>query len=395
MKDVHALLNAVRAIGTGQAKSASTDPTKLPDPEEKGPATKSGDGGTEEITPPAPDAKPGTEDATGNTPTDPKLESNGGDANPVKLAGTEALATAQGLREKLASAFAVEEKKAADAMPPVVDNAPTEVKPEAKKDGEACKEGEEKKAGAEESQPAAQAQPATQIEPAFEKVAGEIVRSLVKSAAGRDLLHTAINEVTGVEIARELVKQAAEANEAEEIAFLQKRAAEIELQKEAAEMAHLQAVIDNEVAELTKNASAEDLEDVEKTAVMIKTASEALGDDPIAQQYFAWGVKQAAAIMNAAQGAEDPAAMEAAMAEQMPMPAEGQEPSLEEIIAALEELVASGEIDPQVAETIVQALSEQMGGGAAPAGPEAMKQASDSSEIAARLETIGTMVSQF
>ena len=86
------------------------------------------------------------------------------------------------------------------------------------------------------------------------------------------------------------------------------------------------------------------------------------------------------------QGAMDAAAMEAAGGALPPIPAEGDAPSLEEVVMILEQLVASGQIDPQMAEAILQELlasdpaaaeAAMAAGGGAGAMPKAASEKTD------------------
>ena len=348
MKNIHHLVDAVKNLNSGSLKSASSDPTKLPDPDEKGVVTKSESEGTEEVKPPAASSKPGTDEksVTPGVP-DKEIEDNGGEDSPVKLAGSEAVKKAQSLRMKLAADLGTEaQKKAAD------DKCKSEEKSEdAPKEKS---EGEDKKASA-------------QIHPS--DLRSQMVGHLLKSASGRSLLDAALSEVIGDAEASDLLKKAAELGEAEEVDAINRRYAQAEAYKEA-------KALEDVYFELTKEATDGDFAKIEETAEFLKLASAPFEDNELAAEFFQHGLKIAAAMMQP--GMEDPAAMQGAMDQAMPPAAEG-EPSIEEILAVLEELVAEGRLQPEEAEQLAMALVAEMEGG--------MKQASEN-PIFARLAIV-------
>lgn len=377
MKSVTDLLAAVRSVAPGHGKAAAQDPTKLPDPDEKGPVSKSKTEGSEEIDPPGPDKSPNDPVEPGDTPTGPKMESNGGEESPVKCAGQEAQEKARALLDKMAQEFGV--KEATDCGTEPNEDTVTKAAPAARGGEEADGESEQNLAAAKTSTPEkAAAEEGAEKEASAKEapivggaITHQIVQELIKTASGRQLIMESIDEYTGHQAATELLEKAAAESEAAEIEAIEKMAAEYELMEHYKAAAAVQAEMEAAYTELTKEASAEDLEKIDQTAELIKQASAQYEENPVAAESFAWGVKVAAAMMEAAPG-EDAAAMEAGLDQAMPEP-EG-EPSIEEIIAALEELVMEGAIPPEQAEEILAMLSQAMGpaeGGEMPAEKQA------------------------
>ena len=130
---------------------------------------------------------------------------------------------------------------------------------------------------------------------------------------------------------RELGKQAAE--------NLIKEAAEIEYMQQAFEEEQAKAA--SEVEDMLKEASEEDIKDIEKLMVLHGGAIESFETEEEKQAYDL-GVKQAAAAMDA-EGGE--------------LPMEGEDVSLDEVAAVIMQMVESGEIDPQLAEAILAELA--------------------------------------
>jgi len=370
MKSVNHLLESIKGITAGSVKTASADPTKLPDPDEKGAPPIPGSD-TEIITPPGPDKATTTD--TDTTPTDPKIESNGGAENPCKLAGAAAQANATGLLAKLANAC----KTDAPAAP-------------AEKD----KETEVLKGKAEEAGVPVVVEKSASTEHVLEgDMASQIVQLLVKSASGRQLLNDSLNEVVGVEVAADLLKQAAAQGEQAEIEALQARFQEVELLKQANAYAQEQSYLEQAFGDLTKEASAEDLDRIEKTAAMVDTAAAQFADNPEALEYFNAGLKVAAAMMQGAP-TDDLAGMEQGMG--AALPEGGEAPSLEEIAAAIDELVQSGEITPEIATALIEAIIAESGGGAPAAGgaEDPMQKAASAAdpEVSNRLNLVNQIV---
>jgi len=92
------------------------------------------------------------------------------------------------------------------------------------------------------------------------------------------------------------------------------------------------------------------------------------------------------------QGAMDAASVEAAGGQLPPIPAEGEAPSIEEVVMILEQLVQSGQIDPQMAQAILEELLGGAGGGdpmaAGALPPEAMKAASYKNSIDSLIDEV-------
>jgi|GEM_PF-6024506 hypothetical protein len=151
---------------------------------------------------------------------------------------------------------------------------------------------------------------------------------------------------------RELGKQAAES--------LIKEAAELE----QLEVAYQQSILQGEadVDAMLKNASQEDIQDIEKLIVAHSGAKEGLEYD-FEKEAYDLGVKQAAAAMDETGGE---------------MPLEGEDVSLDEVAAIVMQMVESGELEPQLAEAILGELAGADAGGGDPAmggSPEEMAMA--------------------
>jgi hypothetical protein len=185
-----------------------------------------------------------------------------------------------------------------------------------------------------------------QITPEFHfKLASEILAT----EEGVQFAERILQKAAGVEAAKELIRAAGEQQ------YMMAKAAYEQEQYEAAvaeELAQREAV----VAELTKNASAEDLKEIQKIASVHNKVASALVNDFEKQAYQA--------------GAMDAAAMEDAVGEGEEVPAEAEGPGIEEMLAILEEAVQSGEIDEETAMAVAEQLMAEAGGEGGEAGME-------------------------
>lgn len=184
---------------------------------------------------------------------------------------------------------------------------------------------------------------------------------LMQSPTGLAAVNQAMDEVLGQEAACALVKQAAD----EQVTFLRDYTVSRLQQAEAEAQQIKQAAADQQAAEyyaeLTKGASAEQLQAIENSALLIKRASEIFADHPIAtlaaQAGFEAAQKAAAAME---QGMPPEAAAEMAAQEGSGAEPEGP-PNPQELEAAIAVLVEQGVISPEEAQ---QLMAELAGGGA-------------------------------
>ena len=192
-----------------------------------------------------------------------------------------------------------------------------------------------------------------------EKEATESAEDVAANFDGNaNAYHKIANLVLNYEEGRQMVSDLADRE-------LGKQAAE-NLIKEAAELESIQDAYEQEQVEagaavqyMLKDASAEDVEDIEKLMVVHSGALESYEYD-FEKEAYDLGVKQAAAAMDA-EGGE--------------LPMEGEDVSLDEVAAVIMQMVESGEIDPQLAEAILGELAGAEGGGMEPGmegGEEAM-----------------------
>jgi hypothetical protein len=205
-----------------------------------------------------------------------------------------------------------------------------------------------------------------------------IAANLMKSASGRELMNKALDEVIGVEDARALLKSAAAEQAEFEAGYLQEKIAAVEQYELDKQAAYERAVLAQEYRELTKSASAEDVEKINKSLFIMKKAEDLFAAHPEAHHAFLVGVqsanKFAAAMEEMPPGAEG--MPPEAMAEMAPeagaeMAPEGP-PSPEELEAALMELVQAGAITEEQAIQLLEQILGGEGGGEMPPGAEGM-----------------------
>jgi hypothetical protein len=227
-----------------------------------------------------------------------------------------------------------------------------------------------------------------------------VFNSMLKSAKGREAIEDALSEIHGVEKAAHMVKQSLAEQEEFETSYLRDQLEAIEHQKlaYAAQQEHDRQA--EHLQTMLKQASTpEQHKAITDSYFLLKSAEARFIDHEVAHADFSAGAvigeKVAAAMM------EDPALMEdPSQMEELQEP--GGEPSPEEILAALEELVASGELTPEQAQQIAEALFGGMEGamppgaeGGMPPGMEGMppKEASALvSESAKHLQSVATFV---
>jgi len=187
-----------------------------------------------------------------------------------------------------------------------------------------------------------------------------VMEAMMKSAAGREQIEAAVAEIHGVENAAAMMKLALNEQEEFETNLLYQQLERMEQEKIAAfyqqererQQEVLNALIESASTEEEKQAALASFRELKRAEQEFLNS-----DDPSAHQSFSFGVtlaEKAAAAM-----AQDPNMDPAAMEAMMGAPEEGGEPSIEEVIAALEQLVQSGQISPEDAEAL---LAELMGG---------------------------------
>jgi len=190
---------------------------------------------------------------------------------------------------------------------------------------------------------------------ASKDVLANLGSALLDVEGGVEFAEKVLKKKAGMDAAKQLIKSARAANEeiktvqaAEEVLgeFLKRASVE--------EVAQLQQVI--QVDTMLKSASAEDIRHMQKLAAVYERSGATLKTELEKRAYDA-GAGDAAQMMDAGEAGA--------------LPQEGEEipqPSIEEIIAILEQLVQSGQIDEQTAMQIAQEL---MGQGAGVGGEEA------------------------
>ncbi len=231
--------------------------------------------------------------------------------------------------------------------------------------------------------PAATAPAATATTPAPAKAASEggerrfgqahmeIATNLMKSASGRQLMETALNEIMGKEACANLIKEAAADVEKFEQGYLTEKMAAYEDQLRQQEIQRAEADRQQAYAAWRKSASAEEIQKADDTADIIKVARAKFIDHPVALAHFDLGIvcaeKYAAAMDAAAAGVEGaPADPADAIA-----PGPEGEPSIEEIAEALAMAVQSGKMTEEQAQEILDMILGGGGGeGGAPPGAE-------------------------
>ncbi len=187
----------------------------------------------------------------------------------------------------------------------------------------------------------------------------KVAFALMENSDGQALVLRTLSELRGQDEAQALVKAAAD----EAGTFLRDytiaRLQEADREAEQLKMAAAQQQLANYYAELTKGATAEQLQAIEDTAMRYKLASEPFTENPVAMQLMEFGADAAQKVAAAIEQGMSPeeAAM---MAGAGGAPAEGP-PSPEELEAALSTLVEQGIITPEEAQ---QLMAEILGGGA-------------------------------
>jgi hypothetical protein len=187
----------------------------------------------------------------------------------------------------------------------------------------------------------------------------KVAFSLMETAEGQSLVLRALDEARGHEQAQAMVKAAADETSAflrdYTIARLQEEEQANEMRKQAAEQAEAEAYFH----ELTKGASAEQLQAIEDTGLRINTMLEPFTDNAVAKSAAEFGLEAAYKIAAAMEQGMSPeeAAM---MASGGPQDGEEGPPSMEELEAALMTLVEQGVIGPEEAQ---QLMAELMSGG--------------------------------
>jgi polyhydroxyalkanoate synthesis regulator phasin len=202
----------------------------------------------------------------------------------------------------------------------------------------------------------------------------QVLTGMLKSAAGREEIQGYLEELHGEDDARQMIKRACQDLETVELDILQKEAHAL-AQQEAAWTAQEDEARRQEIyAHLTKDASADEVKALNLSLEVVGQAHEKVAEHPFASELFKMGsataeiyasilkTKQAGA-MGAPMSEEEAMAMAAQQGAGVPG-GEG-EPSPEEIIAALEEMVASGEITEEEAQQMLQEMEAagMLGGG--------------------------------
>lgn len=170
----------------------------------------------------------------------------------------------------------------------------------------------------------------------------KLASQLLATEEGREHARSILADSIGAEAVDTLIKQAA----AMEEAYVKQAAAmEQEFRKQAAFEAH--------VKEAMAKMDPTEREEFIKSAKFHQSEVAKLEYDFEKQAY--------------PQGAMDAAAMEQAGGELPEIPGEGSDMTMDEVVMILQQMVESGEIDPALADAILQAVMAEMGGGAMPA----------------------------
>jgi len=193
----------------------------------------------------------------------------------------------------------------------------------------------------------------------------------LEAEGGVETMAELIEKKAGQDEVRLVIQQAVTSH------ALMSKEASYEEEQAAAQLAHLQQVQEAARAnfqELTKNASEHDVAIMRQFDAAIEKAASLFlaGDTPNQEAFeaFVGGMKQAAADMEAIEAGQTPPGMEPAEGEAMPpegeMPPEGAEgmegdPGSEEkmLLAALEQALAEGKIQPEQAAQILEALQAE------------------------------------
>lgn len=163
----------------------------------------------------------------------------------------------------------------------------------------------------------------------------KLASQLLATEEGREHARSILADAMGAEAVETLIKQASE------------------MEKVAAEQAQFEGQIKQAMAQM----SPEEQDEFVKSARFHYGEVDKLENDFEKQAYQ--------------QGAMDAAAMEEAGGALPEIPGAESEMTIEEVVMILDQLVQSGEIDPQLADAVLQAVMAEMGGGAAPVDPAA------------------------
>lgn len=337
-KDIQALITTLGTLPDFKKTAAMGEDLK--DPAEQGTKT---DVGGDAASVDTKDVKGAAGTSTGDLPeTDPKVEPAAGEKAPEGSAAGEVPAATAFVEPKKASDFREGLSGLRSKLAAAVTVTPAEPA------------GDQAKAAGDPETPTADKVAAEASELS---VSARVFRALMKTASGRHLVEDAIADDLGRQEAAELIKLAAEDIDAKEAAELNAKLAWLEEQEELQTLAQIQEAQAAQYAELLKTAETD--EDRRKIAahymigeqLKTKYAAENISDEEAFHAFngFELGNKIAAAMA----GGMPPE-------EAMPMP-EG-EPSIEEIEAALAELVATGQIPEEVALQLLQELAGEVGG---------------------------------
>lgn len=166
----------------------------------------------------------------------------------------------------------------------------------------------------------------------------KLASQLLATEEGREHARSILADAMGAEAVETLIKQASE------------------MEKVAAE----QAQFEGQIKQAMEKMSPEERDAFVKSAKFHRSEVDQLENDFEKQAYQ--------------QGAMDAAAMEEAGGALPEIPGAESDMTIEEVVMILDQLVQSGEIDPQMADAILQAVMAEMGGempGGAPADPAA------------------------
>jgi hypothetical protein len=171
----------------------------------------------------------------------------------------------------------------------------------------------------------------------------KLASAILSSNRGIAVANELLAEQVGREEAGKLIKQASEQHlEFVRLGYLQE-----EMAKEAAMRYEL-------ITHIIKQASPEDQEYIHKIAKFHDSVISQI-EDPMLKMAYAQGADDAAAMTDAAEGA-------GGGAPQIPGADETQQPSVEELLALLHQLVESGQVSPEEAQQVAQELAQGQGG---------------------------------
>jgi hypothetical protein len=182
----------------------------------------------------------------------------------------------------------------------------------------------------------------------------KLAATILSSQEGVDLASSLLRKQAGVEAAQELMGNALAMHE--KFASIATQQADEQAQE-------------TELDNLIKSASPQDQEQIVKFA---KTHDYCMRQiqDPIEKVAFAQGAMDAAAMDETAAATGQPG-----------LPGAEGEPSPEEILQVLQQMVAAGEIDEATAQQVVELLAQGMGGGEEAAGDPAAAEAAAEEEV--------------